>query len=312
MNMSRTLKRITLNIIKHFLPFIIIILLLFFAICTVIDAVFIQEVQSNDSSMSEAQLEIKNLCIEKAEFLNTCNNYVGNEPTIYILDVENRETTKMIEWSHLYAIMAFHNMTDNTEMNEKLLNKIANNFKSTFIYEKIPIKLETTITDESGNITLEIQEESTYILIESDSIIGHYKYHYEEKTIQNGNIKRTGKVFVGEELIGEKYERLKKYLKDELKVNKDDLEYDVQTVIQAANGYYEGKENIEWLEGNLSSIITDGKRLVPTGMFIWPIPRLYKDNITFWNEDASNNRSIQTSFWNRCCSSYWSQFYCYG
>ena len=307
MNMSRILKRITLNIIKHFLPYIIIIFLLFFAICMVIDAIFIQEVQSNDSSMSKVQLELKNLCIKKAEFLNTCNNYIGNEPTKYILDVENRETTKMIEWSHLYAIMAFHNMTDNTEINENLLNKVANNFKSTFRYEQVPIKVETTVIDENGNTVIETQEEFTYVLVESNTIMGHYKYNYQERNVEKGNVKITQKVFTNEELISKKYERLEKYLKKELHIREDDIENSVETVIQAANGYYEGEENIVWLQGSLySNIITDGKSLVPTGMFIWPIPRLYRNNITFWNEDASNNRSLQTSFWNRCCSSYWS------
>ena len=313
MNMSRTLKKITLNIIKHFLPFIIIIFLLFFAICMVIDAIFIQEVQSNDSSMSKVQLELKNLCIKKAEFLNTCNNYIGNEPTKYILDVENRETTKMIEWSHLYAIMAFHNMTDNTEMNENLLNKVANNFKSTFRYEQVPIKVETTAIDENGNTIIETQEEYTYILVESNTIMGHYKYNYQERSVEKGNVKITQKVFTNEELISKKYERLENYLKKELNIREDDIENSVETVIQAANGYYEGEENIAWLQGSLySNIITNGKSLVPTGMFIWPIPRLYKNYITFWNEDTSNNRSIQTSFWNRCGGSYWGQFYCNG
>ena len=37
-------------------------------------------------------------------------------------------------------------------------------------------------------------------------------------------------------------------------------------------GYYEGEENTSWLQGSSSSIITDGKGLVPKGMFKWPIP----------------------------------------
>ena len=87
-------------------------------------------------------------------------------------------------------------------------------------------------------------------------------------------MKKTGKAFVSEELIGEKYERLKKYLKDELKVDKNDLEYDVQVVIEAANGYYDGEENTAWLQGTTSNvtIITNGEKLVSKGMFTWPIP----------------------------------------
>ena len=48
----------------------------------------------------------------------------------------------------------------------------------------------------------------------------------------------------------------------------------MEVVINAANGYYEGKESTEWLQGNSSSdtIIVNGKGLVPKGMFTWPIP----------------------------------------
>ena len=57
-------KKVAIKAIKPFLPFLIIIGLLFFAICTIIDAVFIQEVQADSSDMSEIQQDIylKKLC----------------------------------------------------------------------------------------------------------------------------------------------------------------------------------------------------------------------------------------------------------
>lgn len=251
--------------IKPFLPFILIIGLLFFAICTIIDAIFIQEVQSDTTSMTPIQLELRTKCIEKSEYLNTCNNYIGTQSTKYLLDVDNRENDKQVEWSHLYAIMVFHNITDNKEINENLLNKIANSFESTFIYAQTTIKTDTITKDDAGNEVVETREEIIYILVESNTIIGHYKYNYEEKTIEKGNTKTTKKVFANEELIGEKYERLKRYLKNELHVRDDELETDLQIIIQAANGYYEGEENTSWLQNsNSSNVITDGKGLIPT------------------------------------------------
>lgn len=38
------IKKVAFKVIKPFLPFILIIGLLFFAICTIIDAIFVQEV----------------------------------------------------------------------------------------------------------------------------------------------------------------------------------------------------------------------------------------------------------------------------
>lgn len=272
------LKKAAFSVIKPFLPYIIIFLVLLFAFCTVIDAIFVDNVQQDESSMSQEEKEIRTSCINKASFLNMCHNFLDGNSTTSLLDMDSRENDKQIQWSHLYALMAFHNMSDGSKLDENLLEKISKHFESTFKYETYKIKTETTtITkDENGNETTNIttREQSVYLLIESDTIMGHYKYNYEEKTITDGNTKTTKKVYIGEELIGEKYERLKKYLKNNLHIRPEDIDTDVQVVIQASNGYYEGKENTAWLQEDSSSstIITNGKGLIPKGMFTWPIP----------------------------------------
>ncbi len=272
------LKKAAFSVIKPFLPYIIIFLVLLFAFCTVIDAIFVDNVQQDESSMSQEEKEIRTSCINKASFLNMCHNFLDGNSTTSLLDIDSRENDKQIQWSHLYALMAFHNMSDGSKLDENLLEKISKHFESTFKYKTYKIKTETTtITkDENGNETTNIttSEQTVYLLIESDTIMGHYKYNYEEKTITDGNTKTTKKVYIGEELIGEKYERLKKYLKNNLHIRPEDIDTDVQVVIQASNGYYEGKENTAWLQEDSSSstIITNGKGLIPKGMFTWPIP----------------------------------------
>lgn len=272
------LKKAAFSVIKPFLPYIIIFLVLLFAFCTVIDAIFVDNVQQDESSMSQEEKEIRTSCINKASFLNMCHNFLDGNSTTSLLDMDSRENDKQIQWSHLYALMAFHNMSDGSKLDENLLEKISKHFESTFKYETYKIKTETTtITkDENGNETTNIttREQTVYLLIESDTIMGHYKYNYEEKTITDGNTKTTKKVYIGEELIGEKYERLKKYLKNNLHIRPEDIDTDVQVVIQASNGYYEGKENTAWLQEDSSSstIITNGKGLISKGMFTWPIP----------------------------------------
>ena len=105
MSLKKTIKnklgkkacKIAFKVLKPFLPFIIIIVGLFFAICTIIDAIFLQEVQSDNTSMPEAQVRIKNMCITKAESLNTIHNFKDNESTNSLLDVDNRENDKLIQ-----------------------------------------------------------------------------------------------------------------------------------------------------------------------------------------------------------------------
>ena len=64
------------------------------------------------------QQELRTKCIEKAEYLNTCHNYKDGENTQYLLDIDSRENAKLVQWSHLYSIMAFKNMAHNTEFYE--------------------------------------------------------------------------------------------------------------------------------------------------------------------------------------------------
>ena len=231
---STKIKKLAFKAIKPFLPFIIIILVLVFAICTIVDAVFVQAVQSDISVMSEEEQNIRLKCIDKASYLNTCHNYINNELTQSLLDVDNRELDEEIQWAHLYSIMMFHNMINGEQINDSLLNNIANSFESTFIYEPMTIRTETTTIDNNGNENISISETTVYILVESDTIMGHYKYNYEEKNIKNNNVKTSAKVFVSRELIGEQYVRLKTYLRDILHINENDIETDTQIVIQAA------------------------------------------------------------------------------
>ena len=98
--------------------------------------------------MEKEQQDIRQKCIEKSEYLNTCNNYKNGEKTEYLLDIDNMEIDKQIEWSHLYAILSFHNMTEKTQFSEEILEKIASNFESAFIYETMIIREETKSTDE--------------------------------------------------------------------------------------------------------------------------------------------------------------------
>ena len=177
------IKKAAFSVIKPFLPYIIIFLVLLFAFCTVIDAIFVDDVQQDESSMSEEEKSVRTSCINKANYLNMCNNFLDGNSTTELLDMYGRETDKQVQWSHLYALMAFHNMSDGSKLDSNLLEKVAKYFESTFKYETYKIKTETTTTtkDEKGNETTNTttSEQTVYLLVESDTIMGHYKYNYE-------------------------------------------------------------------------------------------------------------------------------------
>lgn len=51
-------------------------------------------------------------------------------------------------------------------------------------------------------------------------------------------------------------------------------EADMELVSKAESGELTNEEYTEWLheKSTATTIITDGKGLIPTGMFIWPVP----------------------------------------
>lgn len=269
---NNKIRKIAFKVLAPFFPFIILFFGIMFAFSSIIDAIFIQEVQTDLSKLPEAEREIREACIKKAEYLNTCHNYKDGELTNYLLDAYDREIDKEVEWAHLYSLMAFHNMIEQREINEELLELVSSEFESTFIYQKSVIKTEIKTVDDEGNEKIETKEETLYHLVESDTIIGHYIYHYKQEVTEKDNVKTTREIFDSEELVGEKYERLRNYLKYKLGIQDDYLEADLEIVLQAANGYYEGSENTSWLQYGSNNLITDGTGLIPTGMFIWPIP----------------------------------------
>lgn len=261
---GKKLKKVIIAVIRPFIPFIAIILVSLLLISYLFDGLFVSKAQANDSELSESEINIKNICIEKAEELNTCDNYVDKEKKNELLDVNNLENKKMIEWSHLYILMTLENLNNDKKMDQDLLNKIGESFKSTFKYEKDIIKTEEKKVKDKKETWEENKdkEQTQYILIESNTIMGHYTYEYETITevSEDGKSRVTKKKYKNEELHGEQYERLKNYLKTSMNLNDEDVDMSVDLVINSESGYYD--DTIE--NGN--------NILVGKGMFTWPIP----------------------------------------
>lgn len=261
---GKKIKKVIIAVIRPFIPFIAIILVALLLISYLFDGLFVSKAQANDSELSESEINIKNICIEKAKELNTCDNYVDNEKKNELLDVNNLENDKLIEWSHLYTLMTLENLYNEKEINIELLNNIGDNFKSTFKYEKDIIKTEEKKVKDKKETWEENKDkaQTQYILVESNTIVGHFKYEYETITeiSEDGKTRVTKKVYSKENLQGEQYERLKKYIKTSMNLNDDDIDMCIDLVINSDSGYYD------------NTIENGNNILIGKGMFTWPIP----------------------------------------
>ena len=261
---KKKIKKVIMMILKPLIPYIALVLIVLLLVSWLLDSLFASSAQADDSELSSAELDIKTMCIEKAEYLNTCDNYVDKEKKNELLDVNNLENNKMIEWSHLSTLMTLENLNNEKEINQSLLDEIGENFKSTFKYEKDTIKTEEKQT-KGDKVTWKENKDKAqtqYILVESDTIIGHYTYEYETVTAisDDGNTRITKKKYKTETLQGEQYERLKDYLKTSMNLNNEDIDMCVDLVINSSRGYYDDTIN------NAYTI------LISNDMFTWPIP----------------------------------------
>lgn len=261
---KKKVKKVIMMVLKPLIPYIAIVLIVLLLVSWLMDSLFASSAQTDDSELTEVQLDIKTMCIEKAEYLNTCDNYVDKEKKNELLDVNNLENNKMIEWSHLSTLMTLENLNNEKEINQTLLDEIGENFKSTFKYERDTIKTEEKETKGKKVTWKENKDkaQTQYILVESDTIIGHYTYEYETITAvsDDGNTRITKKKYKTEKLQGEQYERLKKYLKTSMNLKEEDIDMCVDLVINSASGYYDDTIN------NAYTI------LIGNDMFTWPIP----------------------------------------
>ena len=261
---KKEIKKVIMMILKPLIPYIALVLIVLLLVSWLLDSLFASSAQADDSELSSAELDIKTMCIEKAEYLNTCDNYVDKEKKNELLDVNNLENNKMIEWSHLSTLMTLENLNNEKEINQSLLDEIGENFKSTFKYEKDTIKTEEKQTkgDKVNWKENKDKAQNQYILVESDTIIGHYTYEYETVTAisDDGNTRITKKKYKTETLQGEQYERLKDYLKTSMNLDNEDIDMCVDLVINSSSGYYDDTIN------NAYTI------LISNDMFTWPIP----------------------------------------
>ena len=261
---KKKVKKVIMMVLKPLIPYIAIVLIVLLLVSWLMDSLFASSAQTDDSELTEVQLDIKTMCIEKAEYLNTCDNYVDKEKKNELLDVNNLENNKMIEWSHLSTLMTLENLNNEKEINQTLLDEIGENFKSTFKYERDTIKTEEKQTKGKKVTWKENKDkaQTQYILVESDTIIGHYTYEYETITAvsDDGNTRITKKKYKTEKLQGEQYERLKKYLKTSMNLKEEDIDMCVDLVINSASGYYDDTIN------NAYTI------LIGNDMFTWPSP----------------------------------------
>lgn len=272
---SRMKKKILKYIKKKARRLLIIlmpfILLLIFC-CAIID--FFYFTFPEESSKDIKQKELKVYCQQIVEKYNKSNTIVNGKNVHKLSDSLKRDEELQLKWNDVYAIAVFYNSSTDKEINKKLLDDIAKELAPKFEYKTFE-KTITTVKEidernKDGILTgrkikvTDTKKENEILLTEADSPYGHYKYTYEkvtEKNVENGE--ESTLVYyrnTSNELIGEEYERLDKYLSKLFKhknLSKSVMEIEREEVFMLSEGILNEEENVDWLlDGNSSMQFT--------------------------------------------------------
>ena len=91
---KKKIKKLIFKMIKPFIPFILLFFAVLFALCSIIDIMFMHENQTDTNLISETDTEFK------TEYLNIYNYYVDDETTTWLQgNYTNKKTAEIIESS---------------------------------------------------------------------------------------------------------------------------------------------------------------------------------------------------------------------
>ncbi len=123
------------------------------------------------------------------------------------------------------------------------IKKLAYDLRPFFNYKKSTV----TVCGDDG-----CESYIVYLLVESNTIRGHYKYTYKWVTETRGNAGSiTYERLINTTLVGNKWERLEEYLKDYLELQEGkDVPIAREMVFNAGEGFTNKKEWLNWLNAS--------------------------------------------------------------
>ncbi|MBO8128952.1 MAG: M23 family metallopeptidase [Peptococcaceae bacterium] len=186
-----------------------------------------------------------------------------NYPKLYALvDHYRRDYDLRLKWGIVHAVNLFWAYNyGKAEIPDSLREKVARDLHPYFYYKPSTITRITRCKtkDEDGNTVIKVTKETEdiYLLVEAYTIYGHYLFTYEWKTFTHKSDKCTTmvkkEVLVDrKQILSDKYFWIKGYLKNlyDLRGKPDEVEVARAWVMEAGEGFTEGKEWLDWMLEN--------------------------------------------------------------
>lgn len=246
--------KLILKMLAPYLPIIIAVVVVVVLIFTATSVIYAQ-LTTDHSDIETEEGEIADECITKAVKKATARSQY---------DTYGRDAMLELTEGQVWSVITFKNTATNTKITVDEINKTAEDMKPFFEYmtaDRITEQLQTFTDPETGETWSEwvvIDKSTDTLLTHADSIIGEYSYTYKKVTNTSGNTRTTYMQPLETKLIGEQYARLKKYLKEELKLGDNDMDIVIQSVLEASAGFENNQQRMDWLLGYGTGISLPG------------------------------------------------------
>lgn len=192
---------------------------------------------------NEANTEEKWLVPGEGEWYPNKGEYV---PDAY--DRYGKDKELELKWGTIHSVGLFWAYAAGDEkIPRDLKEKIASDLRPFFYYKQSEVTVTTTSTDDEGNTVSETTSYPVYLLVEANTIYGHFRYRYEWVTETSGSTTVTYERLKDTVTVS-RWERLDNYLKDLYGTSEtDDPELNRLMVLEAGEGFTAQEEWLEWL-----------------------------------------------------------------
>ncbi|ABO49471.1 peptidase M23B [Desulforamulus reducens MI-1] len=279
--------RLVLKLLMPFLPLIVIILLIFFMLSILIAGVYSAFPNTDEDKNKppilagvfedkEKDKELQDNYYKLCDKYNVIDTWAVNEDpigpengSIYeasanspfypggkvehvggLRDSNGQDKKLRLQWGQIHAATLYYTYAnDLPQITKELQEETAKGLHPYFYYKKS--KVITTTTDEEGNTETEITVQ--YLLVEAQTIQGHYQYHYQWKTHHYGKTTVTLEELRDiNQILPNRWQKLEDWMKEEynLNDNPEDLVIARTAVWESGQGFDARTEWLNWLIDN--------------------------------------------------------------
>lgn len=243
-------KTIIMAFLKPYIVPIIFFCVIFLLASLLISSVYIQltggqTLLSMGRELTAEDKQIKEYTISEVERVNKLDLWYENKRVDEFLDAYGRDQKLALTWGHVYSVAAFNETSNKEDITTEIITKTAEDLHPKFYYISAPKIIE--VYDEERERWELYSETTEYLLKRSETIYGNYNYTYVRVRETHDNVRITYYKPDEVKLDGEKYQLLKQYLKDKLKAEDIDMDFQITMVLEAGKGLSEEREQLEWL-----------------------------------------------------------------